>query len=131
MIDLQDKNIENIEREIIRIYTTDSHDYTEFGCLLSLRKEMINDKVLEHQDELLPDIIAFNEVLTNALREMYDRAYLIWCDVKNRNDYGDNVILEAKCFLNYRYPKLHLCRVMTVVCSGARYVTFNQRFASN
>lgn len=107
MIDIIDNNIKSIEREIIRIYTTDCHDYTEFGCLLSLRKEMINDKVLEHQDELLPDIIAFNEVLTNALREMYDRAYLIWCDVKNRNDYGDNVILEAKCFLDYHYPKLH------------------------
>lgn len=108
MIDLQDKNIENIEREIIRIYTTDwRYDYTKFGCLLELRKEMINDKVLEHQDELLPDIIAFNEVLTNALREMYDRAYLIWRDVKNRNDYGDNVILEAKCFLDYNYPEHH------------------------
>lgn len=94
MIDLQDKNIKSIERKIIRIYTTNSHDYTEFGCLLNLRKEMINDKVLEHQEELLPDIIAFNEVLTNALREMYDRAYLIWRDVKNRNDYGDNVIFS-------------------------------------
>lgn len=107
MIEIIDKNIKSIEREIIRIYTTDCHDYTEFGCLLSLRKEMINDKVLEHQDELLPDIIAFNEALTNALREMYDRAYLIWRDVKNRDAYGDNVILEAKCFLDYKYPKLH------------------------
>lgn len=75
--------------------------------MLSQRKDIINRKALEQQEEILPDIIAFNDALTAALREMYDRAHRIWDNIKNHNSHGDAVILEGKCFLSYSYPKNH------------------------
>jgi len=35
----------------------------------------INDIALDYQEELLPHIIAFNDALTLALREMYDKPH--------------------------------------------------------
>ena len=71
--------------------------------MLSHRKGIINRKALEQQEEILPDIIAFNDALTAALREMYDQAHRIWEKIKNHDSFGDTVILEAKCFLSYSY----------------------------
>ena len=67
---------------------------------------MINKRVLANQEEILPDIIAFNDTLTAALRELYDRAHRIWDNIKDNVDFKDAEI-EAKCYLSYDYPKLH------------------------
>ena len=75
--------------------------------MLSQRKDIINREALAHQEGILPDIIAFNDALTPALREMYDRAHSIWDNIKNQNSFGDAVILDAKCFLSYSYPENH------------------------
>jgi hypothetical protein len=68
---------------------------------------MINRRALQHQEELLPDIIAFNDALTAALRELYDRAHRMWNSIKTLPDFTAETGLEAKCFLSYDYPELH------------------------
>ena len=101
--------VETIEREIIQKYN-DYHRYdSNDDVLLSLRKDIINKKMLAIQKELLPDIIAFNDALREALREMYDRAYRIWDKVINTIDEGDGEEMEltAKCYLDVDYPALH------------------------
>lgn len=57
--------------------------------------------------DILPDIIAFNDALRSALKEMYDRAHRIWDTVKSNNTFGDEIKLIAKCFLSNNYPELH------------------------
>ena len=60
---LNDCGVEAIEREIIQKYN-DYHRYdSNDDVLLSLRKDIINKKMLAIQKELLPDIIAFNDAL--------------------------------------------------------------------
>ena len=107
MVDIHDSDIELVEKEILMKYNDNRYDYSDYECLLSLRKDMINKRVLEHQEEILPDIIAFNDALTDALREMYDRAHRIWDSIKDDKFLGDEVELTAKCFLSYNYPELH------------------------
>ena len=46
MIDLHDYDIERIEREILWTYNDHRNDYTDCDCLLSLRKDIINKRVL-------------------------------------------------------------------------------------
>ena len=106
MIDINDYDIQCIEHEIIWKYDKSPCDYPDCDCLLSLRKDMINNRILVNQEEILPDIIAFNDVLTAALRELYDRAHRIWDSIKDNADFKDAEI-EAKCYLSYDYPKLH------------------------
>ena len=104
-----DINVELIEREII----LKSNDYRWYNSdkdvLLSLRKDIINKQVLANQKELLPDIIAFNDALREALRDMYDRAHRIWDKMINIIDEGDGEEMEltAKCYLDTDYPDLH------------------------
>ena len=95
MVDLHDYDIQFIEHEILWKYDKSPCDYSECDCLLSLRKDMINKRVLVHQKEILPDIIAFNDALTAALRELYDRAHRIWNSIKENEDFKDAEI-EAK-----------------------------------
>ena len=95
MVDLHDYDIQCIEHEILWKYDKSPCDYSECDCLLSLRKDMINKRVLVHQKEILPDIIAFNDALTAALRELYDRAHRIWNSIKENEDFKDAEI-EAK-----------------------------------
>ena len=106
MIDIHDYDIQCIEHEILWKYDKSPGDYPDCDCLLSLRKDMINNRILVNQEEILPDIIAFNDVLTAALRELYDRAHRIWDSIKDNADFKDAEI-EAKCYLSYDYPKLH------------------------
>ncbi len=105
MVDIYDYDIQCIESEILIQYN--SHDYTEFYCLLELRKRMINRRVLVHQEDILQHIVDFNDALTAALREMYDRAHRIWNSIKENDVYDDDVELAAKCFLSSKYPELH------------------------
>ena len=95
MVDLHDYDIELIEREILWKYNDNRQDYSNCDCLLSLRKDMINKRVLAHQEEILQDIIAFNDALRDALKEMYDRAHCIWDSIKE-NAWGDDVEVTAK-----------------------------------
>ena len=106
MIDIHDYDIQCIEHEILWKYDKSPCDYPDCDCLLSLRKDMINERVLAHQKEILPDIIAFNDAMTDALRELYDRTHRIWDSIKDNADFKDAEI-EAKCYLSYDYPKLH------------------------
>ena len=107
MVDIYDYDIQQIEDEILMKYNDCRYDYEDFDCLLEIRKRMINKRVLAHQEDILSDIIAFNDALTAALREMYDRAHRIWNAIKNNDTYGDDMELTAKCFLSRDYPKLH------------------------
>ena len=60
MVDIHDYDIQCIEQEILWKYEDTRHDYSDCDCLLSLRKDMINKRVLAHQEEILPehDIVA-------------------------------------------------------------------------
>lgn len=101
-------DLASIEREIITVYNDPKPDlYTHCKFLLNMRKDLINSHVLARQEEILPDIIAFNDALRNALKEMYDRAHRIWTEIKDKDSFGDNIELRAKCFLGYDYPELH------------------------
>ena len=107
MVDIHDYDIQCIENEILMKYNDFRNDYSECSCLLSLRKDIINKRVLAHQEEIVPDIIAFNDALTDALREMYDRAHRIWNCIKDKEDFEGDLEVRAMCFLGYDYPELH------------------------
>ena len=108
MVDIHDYDIQCIENEILMMYNDFGHyDYSKCDCLLSIRKDIINERVLAHQEEILPDIIAFNDTLTDALREMYDRAHSIWEEIKSKDAWGESMELTAQCYLGYDYPLLH------------------------
>lgn len=75
---LCDYSVKMIEQEIIQEYNNTRYYVLGDGALLNLRKRIINKEMLAHQKELLPDIIAFNDALREALHEMYERAHRIW-----------------------------------------------------
>ena len=104
-----DNNVDAIEREIILKYNDYRCYDSDNDVLLSLRKDIINKQVLANQKELLPDIIAFNDALREALRDMYDRAHRIWDKMINIIDEGDGEEMEltAKINLDTDYPALH------------------------
>ena len=102
MIHYDDYNLQLIEQEIRHCYVR--KDYKQVECLLRVRKEMLNEQAMSHQEELLPDIIAFNDALRDALKVMYDRALSLYQQV---SAIQPNIELEAKCFLDYNYPKTH------------------------
>ena len=106
---LCDYSVKMIEREIIQGYNNTRCYDSDNGALLSLRKNIINKEMLAHQKELLPDIIAFNDALREALREMYDRAHRIWDKMIQSIDEtdGEEMELTAKCYLHSDYSKLH------------------------
>ena len=105
---LESYPVKKSEQMIIRVFNDDIRfdDYTQQKSLLELRKRIINHQVLQHQEEILPDIIAFDNALRNALRDLYDRAHNIWKNICGNKSYGDEISLTAKCFLG-SYPKLH------------------------
>ena len=104
-----DNNVDAIEREIIQKYNDYRCYNADNDVLLSLRKDIIDKHVLANQKELLPEIIAFNDTLREALREMYDRAHRIWDKMINIIDEGDGEEMEltAKIYLDTDYPALH------------------------
>jgi len=106
---LCDYSIEAIEKEIIYRYKSTRCYESNDDYLLSLRRSIINEKVRAHQKDFLPDIIAFNDALREALREMYDRAHRIWdktIQIIDEND-CEEMELEAKCYFGYTYSELH------------------------
>ena len=102
MIHYDDYNLQLIEREIRHCYIREN--YKQVECLLRVRKEMLNEQAMFHQEELLPDIIAFNDGFRDALKVMYDRALSLYQQV---SAIQPNIELEAKCYLDYNYPKTH------------------------
>lgn len=104
-----DNNVDTIEREIILKYNDYRCYNSDNDVLLSLRKGIINKQVLANQKELLPDIIAFNDELREALQEMYNQAHRIWDKMINIIDEGDGEEMEltAKIYLDTDYPALH------------------------
>ena len=102
-------SIEAIEREIIYRYKSTRCYESDDDYLLALRRSIINKKVLAHQKDFLPDIIAFNDALREALREMYNRVHRVWkkvIEVMDETD-GEEMELTAKLYLDYTYPELH------------------------
>lgn len=105
---LHDKDIERIEEEIVLLYESSSCYDSEAGrILLSLRKDMINERVLKHQEDILPDIISFNDVLQQTLHSMYDRAHQIWDNLKLIVNAGEEPELTAKCFLDKEFSSAY------------------------
>jgi hypothetical protein len=104
-----DNNVDAIEREIILRYNDYRYNNSDNDVLLSLRKDIINKQVLANQKALLPDIIAFNDALREALRDMYNRAHCIWDKMIGIIDEGDGEEMEltAKCYLDVDYPALN------------------------
>ncbi len=104
-------DIQRIEFEIITDYNYE--DYLAQGCsklksLLDIRKEFIEDKVLKYQEELLPEIIEFNEALRLALLRMYNKAHDTWTNFQQVVcNPDDEVELCAKCYLGREYPTRH------------------------
>lgn len=107
---LQDDALKELEEQIIMSYEgcwNKDHDYTDERSLLQVRRNIINHRVLQHQDLLMPDIIAFNDALTEALRKMYDKAFHVWKNMQGCYADNDDVMLTAHCYLAHEYPKLH------------------------
>ncbi len=103
MINYEDWDIRLIENDILLEWNRSNTDYKALRYLLKWRKNMLNKQALEHQEELLPYIIEFNDVLTKALRDMYDHAQRLYeYAVKEE----PNIKLDAHCILG-GYPKLH------------------------
>jgi len=97
--------LKHIEDEINIVFDDyKTEDYTQCECLLRARKYILNEQALAHQAELLPNIIAFNDALTDALKRMYDRAHEVYAQVATINP---DIELSAKCYLNWEYPTLH------------------------
>ena len=104
---LQDYALQELEEQIINAYDgpiSKSHDYTDERCLLEVRRNIINHYMLQRQEELLPDIITFNDALREALRKMFDKAYAVY---EANKGFGEDVLVEACCFLGRDYPALH------------------------
>ena len=104
-----DNNVDAIEREIILKYNDYRCYNSDNDVLLSLRKDIINKQVLANQKDLLPDIVAFNDALREALLDMYNRAHRIWdkmVDIIDESD-GKEMELTAKCYFDADYPALH------------------------
>ena len=106
MIQYDEQTLQLIEEEIIDIYQSDVTDYTQSEFLLDLRKRILNEQALtrEAQEELLPDIIAFNDALHGALKHMFDRAHELYHQM---SAIQPDIMLTAKCYLAYDYPALH------------------------
>ncbi len=106
---ITDFSVEAIEREIIYRYKSTRCYEANYDYLLSLRRSIINKMVLAHQKDILPDIIAFNDALREALCEMYDRAHRVWkkvIEVMDETD-GEEIELTTKLYFDYTYPELH------------------------
>lgn len=106
MIQYDEQTLQLIEEEITYIYNSDVTGYPESEFLLDLRKSILNEQACTRkaQEELLPDIIAFNDALHEALKRMYDRAHELY---RQMSAIQPDIMLTAKCYLAYDYPALH------------------------
>ena len=106
MNELQDDYITCIEKEIAWTYFDALTNYPNSDGLLRVRKKIINQRAMSHLEEILPDVIAFDDALTVALRQMYQQAHRIW-DGLNALITDERIVLTAKCCFSSEYPALH------------------------
>jgi hypothetical protein len=99
---LQDYSVKQIEEQIFQFNSPFVND--DISTLLEIRKNIINHYVLQQLELVLPDIVAFNDALREALRTTYEKGRMVY-DTNKALD--SNVRLEATCFLSKDYPKLH------------------------
>lgn len=106
MIQYDEQTLQLIEEEITYIYQSDVTGYPQSEFLLDLRKRILNEQACTRkaQEELLPDIIAFNDALHDALKHMFDRAHELY---RQMSAIQPDIMLTAKCYLAYDYPALH------------------------
>lgn len=106
MIQYDEQTLQLIEEEICYIYDSDTTGYPEGEYWLDIRKRILNEQACTRkaQEELLPDIIAFNDALHDALKRMYDRAHELY---RQMSAIQPDIMLTAKCYLAYDYPALH------------------------
>lgn len=105
MIQYDTPALKRIEEEIKLTYDGwDGDDYTMSKGLLRARKNILNEQALMHEAELLPDIIAFNDALKDALKRMYDHAHQLYEQIVTLQP---SIKLEAKCLLSSKYSPLH------------------------
>ena len=104
VIQYDDDILQHLEMEIMREYETNMEDYKHSKHLLELRKYVLDKMALQHLEELLPDIIAFNDALRDALQEMYTRVHRLYEQFSAIQPVFE---LKAKCFLSQNYPQLH------------------------
>ena len=123
--------IKDIEEDIINSYNTNRH-YENDKCLLELRQHLINDMVLAHQEDIIEPLREFNDLLMEALKELYDRAKQICDDLKAHNDYGDEIDVTASLYLDRNYPKLHPIQgadredLWEAICDGGLNVLYDE-----
>lgn len=101
-------DVTKLEDTIVRLFDEFDEDTLRLRHLLELRKRMINSEALKRQEKLLPDIIAFNDALTQALHEMLDKAHYAWEKLLLLNTTAQRHVtkLSIKLFFG-DYPKLH------------------------
>lgn len=105
MIQYDTPALKHIEEEIKLTYDGwDGDDYTRSKGLLRARRSILNEQALSHQVELLPNIIAFNDALNDALKQMYDHAHQLYEQIVTIQP---GIEIEAKCLLSNKYPPLH------------------------
>ena len=104
MMYYDDPVIRLVETEIFNTYDGKGVEYPDYSNLLEIRKLLLNKQVLTHQKVLLPDIIAFNNALYDALHKMYDRAHSLFTQI---SAILPIIELTAKCYLDSNYPSLH------------------------
>ena len=105
MINYNEYSLLQLEWEIWFCYEgLGPNDYTTEESLLQLRKDLLNHQALANQDELLQDIIAFNDALRTALLNMYNHAHKLYAQV---SAVEPNIELTAECYLPQKYPSLH------------------------
>ena len=105
MIHFDTPALKYLEDEIKLTYDGwDCDDYTRCRGMLRARKRILNELTLAHQAELLPNIITFNETLSDALRKMYNRTHDLYSRI---SAFQPDIEITAKCYLAHEYPSLH------------------------
>lgn len=130
-LELEISAIRDIEEEIVNSYNTNGH-YENDKCLLEIRRNLINEMVLAHQENIIEPIREFNDCLMEALKELYERAKRIYDDLKAHSDYGDEIDVTASLYLDNDYPKLHPIQrydrqdLWEAICDGGWNVLYDE-----
>lgn len=128
---LENGVIKGIEEDIIESYNYNRH-YENDKCLLEIRRHLINEMVLAHQENIIEPIREFNDCLMVALKELYERAKRIYDDLKVHSDYGDEIDVTASLYLDNDYPKLHPIQgddrqdLWEAICDGGWNVLYDE-----
>ena len=120
-----------IEEDIKDSWMYDLSDEAKDKCLLSLRKNLINEMVLAHQEDYIEIIREFNDFLRDALKEMFDRAHRVYEDAIIHQDDGEKIEVIASLYLGKDYPALHPVQernrqqLWVVLCDGRWNVSYD------